>query len=324
MPARRSVGVTNVALAVGFAPMLEQAELVLIPRGPFSLRAAAEFGFGPNEGRLSAFDGAMRLAFPLDGGRGYVGAVLRQEQTSAPVTVELHCIEVADQQAALRQLARILSLDQDGEEFVHVGERDHVIGALQRAHPGQRPVLFHSPYEAAAWSIISARRPAAQSARVRAALSKQLGATFELAGQTLHAFPQPGRLLESGDQLPGLNPEKVGRLHGVADASLAGRLDVELLHELGPERAWAEIQRLRGIGPFYAGLVVLRASGFADALLPLAEAKGLSHLTRFYGLASEPSPERRGEIAEGWRPFRTWAAVLIRLAGDRGTALADR
>ena len=53
-----------------------------------------------------------------------------------------------------------------------VGERDPVIGALQRAHPGQRPVLFHSPYEAAAWSVISARRPAAQGAKVRAALSR--------------------------------------------------------------------------------------------------------------------------------------------------------
>jgi hypothetical protein len=204
MPALRSVGVANGAVAVGFAPMLEQAELVLVPRGPFSLRAAAEFGFGPNEGRLAAFDGAMRLAFPLDGGRGHVGAVLRQERTNAAVTVELHCIEVVDQQAALRQLARIVSLDHDGEQFVHVGERD------------------------------------------------------------------------------------------------------------------------RGIGPFYAGLVVLRAGGFADALLPLAEPRGLAHLMRFYGLASEPSPERRSEIAEGWRSFRTWATVLIRLAGDRGTALADR
>src|SRR5450755_2218186 len=234
MPARRSVGVTNVALAVGFAPMLEQAELVLIPRGPFSLRAAAEFGFGPNEGRLSAFDGAMRLAFPLDGGRGCVGAVLRQEQTSAPVTVELHCIEVADQQAALRQLARILSLDQDGEEFVHVGERDHVIGALQRAHPGQRPVLFHSPYEAAAWSIISARRPTAQAAGVRQSLGERLGARFELAGQTMHAFPLPDRLAALADDTAGLNPEKVSRLRGVGRATLDGRLDVAHLHTLGP------------------------------------------------------------------------------------------
>jgi hypothetical protein len=33
--------------------------LTLEPRGPFSLCAAAEFGFGPNQGRPPAFDGAM-------------------------------------------------------------------------------------------------------------------------------------------------------------------------------------------------------------------------------------------------------------------------
>ena len=163
----------------------------LIPRGPFSLKGAAEFGFGPNEGRAPPFDGAMRLAFAVDGGRGYAGAVLRQPDTDGPVSVALETTGGADPDAALRQLARVVSLDHDGEAFVRVGRRDPVIGELQRAHPGQRPVLFHSPYEGAAWAIISARRPAAQAAGVRLALSRDLGATFELAGETVPAFPQP-------------------------------------------------------------------------------------------------------------------------------------
>jgi DNA-3-methyladenine glycosylase II len=300
--------------------MLEQAELV--PRGPFSLRAAAEFGFGPNQGRPPPFDGAMRLAFPLDGGRGYVGAALRQDRVDGPVSVELHGIEDADPPPALRQVARVVSLDHDGEGFVRVGERDRVIGALQRAHPGQRPVLFHSPYEAAAWSIISARWPAARAAGVRQGLGERWGATFELAGHRLHAFPQPERLVALGDDTPGLTPEKVARLRGVAHAALEGRLDAVHLHALGPERAYAEIQALKGLGPFYAGLVVLRAGGFADAILEVPEAKGLRHLAVFYGLDAPPSPERFAEMAEVWRPFRTWAAVLIRLAGDHGTTIA--
>ncbi|MGI8414007.1 MAG: hypothetical protein ACR2LV_10245 [Solirubrobacteraceae bacterium] len=147
-----------------------------------------------------------------------------------------------------------------------MGERDPVIGGLQRAHPGQRPVLFHSPYEAAAWSIVSARRGASQAARVRAALSERLGATFELAGQTRHAFPQPERLLELADDTPGLNLKKVARLRATAQAALAGALDLDRLRDLGPEAAQVEVQRLRGIGPFYAGLIVLRATGFADAM----------------------------------------------------------
>lgn len=292
-------------------------ETELIPRGPFSLQAAAEFGFGPNAGRPPTFDGAMRLAFAVDGGRGYAGVVLRRPEPGGPVTVELHCADGADPDRALRQAARIISLDHDGAEFLKVGERDPVIGELQRAHPGHRPVLFNSPYEAAAWSIISARRPAAQAATVRRALGERHGASFELAGRTVAAFPQPDRLRQLPDQIPGLNSEKIVRLRALADAALAGKLEVERLHELGPERANTEIQRLKGLGPFYAALVVVRASGFADAMLGVAEPKVLAHAARFYGLDEPPSVERFTEMAAAWRPFRTWATVLIRLAGER-------
>ena len=30
-----------------------------------------------------------------------------------------------------------------------------------------------------------------------------------------------------------------------------------------------------------------------------------------------PTVEQSNELAEGWRPFRTWTTVLLRLAGDR-------
>jgi DNA-3-methyladenine glycosylase II len=112
----------------------------------------------------------------------------------------------------------------------------------------------------------------------------------------------------------------VDRLRAVARAAAEGDLDPQRLHELGPERAYVEVQRLRGIGPFYAALVVLRAGGFADAMLETTEPKVLKHAARFYGLGAPLSLERFKQMAEAWRPFRTWTTVLIRLAGDRGTA----
>jgi len=288
--------------------------LTIVARGPFSLAAAARFGFGPSSGRAQEFDGTMRLAFPLDGGAGYAGVAVRQAGENGPLQCEVH--GGGDLALVERQLARVLSLDHDGERFLAVGERDPVIGALQRRHPGQRPVLFHSPYEGAAWSVISARRQPAQAAAVRRAISLRLGARFELAGEQLAAFPQPDRVLADG-ALAELGQERSARLVGIADAALAGELDVETLHELGPEESHLALQRLRGIGPFYAGLIVLRAAGFADALLPMPEPRILAHTARFYGLATPPTLEEFSVIAEPWRPFRTWASVLLRLAGDR-------
>ncbi len=295
----------------------------IVPRGPFSLQAAAEFGFGPNEGRPSAFDGAMRLAFPRDDGAGYAGAILRQPEGphgTVEVALELRG-EGGDaaRAGALAQVARIVSLDQDGDAFTALGETDPVLGALQRAHPGQRPVLFPSPYEAAAWSVLSARRPPRQGAQVRTALAVALGETYELAGQTVSAFPLPERLAEIPDGFPGLNQTKVQRLRGVAAAALSGRLDLARIHELGPEAAFDDVQRIAGIGPFYASLIVLRASGFADAWVSMPSHRGVDHTARHYGIEGELGPERLAELAERWRPFRTWALVLMRVAGERGT-----
>jgi DNA-3-methyladenine glycosylase II len=238
--------------------------LTIEPRGPFSLRAAAQFAFGPTEGHAPAFDGVMRLAFPIDGGDGYAGVVARQPREHGAVECELH--GGGDAAPIERQLARVLSLDHDGEAFLAVGGRDRVIGELQRRYPGTRPVLFHSPYEAAAWSVISARRQQAQAAAVRRGLGIALGRTFELAGEQTVAFPQPQRLLEAADELPGVAGEKAARLRAVARAALDGSLDVErLCTRSDRRRRGARCRSCPGSARFYAGLVVLRAGGFADA-----------------------------------------------------------
>lgn len=289
--------------------------LKIEPRGPFSLRAAASFGFGPTEGRGRPFDaGVLRYAFAVDGG-GYAGVELRQAKDDAPVVASVQ--GDGDLAAVGAQLERVLSLELDGDEFLAVGERDPVIGELQREHPGQRPVLFFSPYEAAAWSVISARQRGVSAATVRASLAESLGESFELAGARELAFPQPQRLLEGSIAVSGLNAEKQARLRGVAESALAGDLDPGRLRALGPEDAFVELQRMRGIGPFYAGLIVLRSCGFADAPLAIAEPKVLGYAARLYGLSEVPNLARFAALSEPWRPFRTWCTVLLRLDGDR-------
>ena len=252
----------------------------------------------------------MRLAFPVDGGRGYAGAVLRQSAADEEITVELQSTKTADPELALKQIARIISIDYDGNEFLDVGERDPVIAELQARFPGHRPVLFHSPYEAAAWSIISARKPSAMAARTRTAISERLGHTFSLAGQTVHAFPQPDAL---GDltNFPGLDQTKARRLHKIADAGT--ELQADALKSRGPEDAFSYAQTLEGIGPFYASLIVLRATGFADAPLRIPEPRTLNYAAELYD-DPQLSLEHLTQLAENWRPFRTWSTVLIRIA----------
>lgn len=295
----------------------------IVPQGDFALRESALFGFGQrvpfgqrventaNSGSRDDFDGIMRLAFCLDGYRQQVGVEVGQDPAG------VHCVVQGsgELEAIKDQVARVLSLDYDGRGFAEVGERDPVIGRLQKAAPGLRPPLFYSPYEAAAWSVLSARRPAAQMAQVREELNRHHGRTFELAGRSMAAFPLPEQLLTVAE-FPGLPPEKIARLHGVARAAVDGQLDVERLKAIGPEEAMAAVQQVKGIGPFYSALIVIRGTGFAD-VLPRGEKMALELVRELYGLAATPSADEFEEIAEQWRPFRTWSLVLIRAAAKR-------
>ena len=279
------------------------------PRGPFSLRESATLGFGHRQD--VSYDGVMRMAFCVDGYAEQAGVEVRQDRDGVHVTI--HGDANAD--AVTSQVSRILSLDHDGTDFVEVGRRDPVLGRLQAAAPGLRPPQFHSPYEAAAWSVLSARRPARQMAQVRQRLAMAHGTGFELAGQRWHAFPTPRALLAVED-FPGVPELKLTRLHAVARAALDGRLDVGRLTSVDPDAAMAQLRELPGIGPFYASLVVIRSCGLADVLV-VNEAAAVDSIQSLYGFAAPPTPAQIASLAEAWRPFRTWAAVLLRAAAPR-------
>jgi DNA-3-methyladenine glycosylase II len=286
--------------------------------GEFSLEESALFGFGQRMRpagvgtRDPGFDGVMRLAFCLDCGYvDQVGVEVRQDEGGVHAVVHgdgpLDVIQ--------DQVARVLSLDHDARGFADVGQRDPVIGRLQEAAVGLRPPLFYSPYEAAVWAMLSARRPGWQMSRIRAELSEAHGAVFELAGERLAALPTPTQLLAI-EGFPGIDADRLDRMHGAAHAALDGQLDVDRLRALGPEEAMVDVQSIKGIGPFYAGLIVIRATGFTD-VLPSNEPKALELVRELYGLGAVPSPKEFEAIAEVWRPWRTWATVLLRAAGPR-------
>jgi DNA-3-methyladenine glycosylase II len=288
----------------------QDRSFTITPKGPFSLDQAASFGFGPREAEAG---GAMRLCFAADGSGLATGVVVR-ERADGTITGVVHGETPVER--ARDQVARILSLEHDGVAWQEAGARDPVLGELQSRLPGLRPVLFHSPYEAAAWAVVVARTGRAQARQVRRWISDRFGQTFELAGETLAAFPSAEALLEIDEPIPGLSNEQRLRLQGIARAELEGRLDVAHLREIGPEEAAVELQQLRGIGPFSSSLVVLRAVGFTD-VLPIGQPRVQEAVEQAYGITSPLTLEQLEALAEPWRPFRTWATVLMRVAGER-------
>lgn len=286
-------------------PSVGRVPVVEIPvRGRFDLSQSIGFGFGQRD----AADGAvMRLAFCLDGYGTQVAAAVTQP---SPDLLRCEVQGEAEPQLVAAHVARVLSVDVDGSGYDELGRRDPVVGAAQSRRPGLRPPLFYSAYEALLWSVLSARRPARQMAAVRTALARAHGRVFDVAGAELAAVPLPADLL-AVTEFPGILDAKIPRLHGIARAALDGRLDTATLRSMDPAAAATELQRLDGIGPFYSELVTVRALGHTD-LLPVNEPMVRSVVARALGEDEPLEPDRLAEVAEAWRPWRTWVAVAMR------------
>ena len=216
--------------------------------GPFDLREIALMGFGHRD--ESGFDGVMRMAFCLDGDyERPVGVAARQQQDTLLIDVDSGAAPLGSSELAAvrRQVARVVSLDHDGEAFSQLCLADPALAAVHARAPGFRPALFYSPYEAAIWSVISARRPRAQGITLRTRLAEQSGTAFEVAGERTLAVPTPSQLL-AVEAVPGLPADRIPRLHAVAEAARAGRLDADRLRTLPPDEDTLTCPRPRRVG----------------------------------------------------------------------------
>ncbi|MEU0883638.1 DNA-3-methyladenine glycosylase 2 family protein [Lentzea sp. NPDC005914] len=267
-------------------------------QGPWSLATSRAFWEGFTPAALPAVAGeALQAEFLVEG--EWRRASVSVTQRGATAVLELS--GAGDLDLAAAQVCRFLALDVDGRGWPDVGARDPVIAEAQAELPGLRPCGFYSPYEAAAWSVLSQRVRMTQAAVLKASLLRD------------GVFPAPASLRSMDLDLPGRKPEY---LRAVAEAALDGLLDAVTLRSMKPAAAVLAVQQVKGLGPFAAELVVLRGANAPDAV-PHNESRLTDEVRERYG-------RPLAEVSEAWRPYRTWAAVHLRVLRERrlGGAMA--
>ncbi|WP_035855816.1 DNA-3-methyladenine glycosylase family protein [Cryptosporangium arvum] len=265
--------------------------------GPWSLRTSKRFWeeFAP-------------AALPSGGDPDVLDARFLSEADWTPVsarvtqhgsTAGLELSGEGDLDAAAGQVARFLSLDVDASGWPAVGDRDPVIAAARRALPGFRPCGFHSPYEAAAWAVLSQRSRVSDAARLRARVIAEHGRDG--------AFPAPADLIAAIEDGRLTVPGRKGEyLVAVARAALGGLLYGPELRGLPEDDARARLASITGVGPFATDLILIRGANAVD-VVPRAERRLDAEIVRRYGAGVT-----LGDVADAWRPFRSWAAVHLR------------
>ncbi len=275
------------------------------------------FGFGQRH--ATSFDGTMRMAFCVDGYQGQAAVTVRQRGDGSIVVRIADRRGVVEPSAVVGQVARVLSLDHDATSYAALAGADPVVDRLLAAAPGLRPPLFHSPYEAALWAVISARRSPRTAEAWRRRLAAHAGVSFDIDGEEHTAVPLPDRILAlgpAGCRACGIDPLRAERVVGVAHAAAQGLLDVDRLAVLDDDQVRRELRTISGIGPFYADLILIRALGRTDVLVA-DEPRLLAIVGELYELGGPATQCELETLASRWSPWRTWVTVLMRAAGAR-------
>lgn len=270
----------------------------MTPRGPFDLAHQNRFFGGWPE-----HDGGVVLCFPVEGWAASAAVLVRQVGAEIAGEVQLSTgRDPVNEERAWQQALAALSLDADGSGWPEVGARDPVIGDLQRELDYLRPSLFHSPYEAAVNFVLNHRISMREGKRIRQRIADEHGDALTIGGAVFRAFVRPD-VLSSLDRQKGVSEEKMRRLAAVADAARAGWLDRAALRAMTPKDALAKLKTLPGIGDFFASGILARGAGQLDVVMD-------DHVTREAVARAYGRTDVRA-IAEAWRPYRTWATVLL-------------
>lgn len=276
----------------------------ITPTGPFDLTRSIGFLEGWPAAEQPAGHDVLRFAFCPESdwtptGVAISGSADLDVRTSRDVSAEFE-----------GEIRRILSLDVDTSGLEALTGRDPVVAELVSHSPGLRPVTFWTPWEAACWAVLSQRTSMKVASTHKARITRELGTSITVDDQELHAFPSPAAVLEAG-RMPGVNPVKLERIHGLAEAAIAGVLTASNLRAMPADEALELLRSLPGVGPFSAGLILIRGAGAPD-VFPTTEPRLLQAIRTAYGLDEDASTAEYESIAANWSPLRSWVSFWLR------------
>jgi DNA-3-methyladenine glycosylase II len=296
---------------------LSTASGVLTPAAPFDFEQSLDFlgMFAPTRGEQTLAPRTLTKAVMIGGqpvvfrvaGAGGADAP-RLEYTlfaAAPITPET-------QATAADRIAFYLSLDDDLRPFYALGAADPAFAPVIRRLYGYHQVKFLTPFENAAWAILSQRNPMPVAQKQKQALAARFGGTLTVDGTAYTAFPEAAQL---ADVPPATLREVVNndrRTEYLAAAARAfSTVDEGWLRAAPYAEVEAWLRGIKGIGAWSAEFILLRGLGRLDRV-PITEERLIAAVSQRYGTGQALPPAEVARIAAGYGPWQGYWAHYLR------------
>ena len=174
--------------------------------------------------------------------------------------------------------------------------------------PGTRVPGCFDAFETAVRAILGQQITVKAASTLAGRLAERFGAPVKTGIEGLtRTFPGAEDILALGDGIQeqlgvlGVISARSGSIRALAEALTSGAIDLSLSAD--PEQEMEKLQSLRGIGGWTAQYIAMRTMGWPDAFLETDV--GVRHALTGY------SARELLELAEQWRPWRSYATVNL-------------
>lgn len=215
---------------------------------------------------------------------------------------------------AIRLLVmRQFATDLDLEPFYRLAASDPALSKLTAHFRGMRIPQAAGVYETLISAILEQQINLSFAHQVKLALIEKYGRSIEFEGGRYHTFPAPAALaIATPRELRRIqiSGPKARYIIAISRAVLDGSLNLEGLRDLSPGVAHARLMEQKGVGPWTAQYVGMRALGHPDCL-PAADVGLQKAIQRFYGLRKLPPEKRVTQMARAWAGWRSHATFHL-------------
>lgn len=294
---------------------------VLTPALPFDFAQTLRFldMFSPASGEHTVIEETLTKAVMVN--REAVAFTIgRAESETLRYTLSAATMTEEIERAALDRVRFYLSLDDDLAPFYHIAlDHDEAFAPIVRRLYGFHQVKFLTPFENAAWAVLTQRMPIPIARRVKNAIVERYGGGVTVNGRVYRAFPEPETLAAVPfDDLQALikNERKTGYLGAVARAF--AEVDEQWLRTGDYEAVRAWLLAIDGIGAWSSHFVLVRGLGRMEDM-DFAERHLLAAAQRVYG-ADIISAELRDRLMRLYGPHIGYWAFYLRSSSESDMA----
>ena len=183
-----------------------------------------------------------------------------------------------------------------------------------------------SPFEGLVLSILGQQISNEVARVLRDLLVDTLGEAMAVDGKEYHLFPSAAAIAGAGtDALRGikLSARKAEYISDIASSVASGDLDLDALAELPDASITKELVKLRGVGPWTAHWLLIRAYGRPDGF-PDGDLAVQRSLGALYNGGRRLSAQESGDLSTRWSPFRSYLVTYVFAAARQGLIQGSR